>query len=130
MTKEEFLNIFKMKDLYCEQIRNLPIICTFSNTLYDSGTRISFCFHKKEIIITIISQDFSLKKERKELYLIFHLDKNNLKIIKEAGYDNSLFPHLTFENNLNADLNYVSETIYNFLIPKNRLTFNYSKICK
>jgi len=107
MKKEEFLKIFKMKELYDKEVKHIPFAYQFVDSMLSSGTSIIYYFYDKEIAISLSSQEFSINKEDKKLCLIFELENEELKLIKnKRDFKNEIFPHLNFEDTLDADLEF------------------------
>lgn len=129
MKKEEFLKIFKMKELYDKEVKHIPFTYQFVDSMLSSGTSIIYYFYDKEISISLSSKEFSINKEDKKLYLVFKLENEELKLIKnKRDFKNEIFPHLNFEDTLDADLEFIAEIINDILIPKHNLKWNFSTI--
>lgn len=129
MKKEEFLKKFKMKELYGKEVKNIPFAYQFVDSMLSSGTSIIYYFYDKEISISLSSQEFSINKEDKKLCLMFELENEELKLIKnKRDFKNEIFPHLSFEGTIDADLEFIAEIINDILIPKHNLKWNFSTI--
>ena len=60
---------------------------------------------------------------------MFELENEELKLIKnKRDFKNEIFPHLTFEGTLDADLEFIAEIINDILVPKHNLKWNFSTI--
>lgn len=131
MKKDDFLELFKMKELYYNKQKELPFSYCFEENLFDSDCTIDYFFYDHEIILNLKTKDFSPDtKEIKELILTFEVENEHLNIVKynEHVFKNSLFTHLLFEENILPDLEFLSSMINDVLIPKNHLKWFYQRI--
>ena len=129
MKKEDLLKIFKIEELYNGKKDKMPFLYHFTDNMNINGTNILYYFYEDEIKISLITQDFSTNNEEKKLHLKFQVNNDNLTLIKnENDFKNEFFPHLIFEDTLEADLEFVSGVICNVFIPKHNLKWEYSKI--
>ncbi len=98
-------NKMKTEELYNKEIGNIPFAYQFIDAMLSSGNSVIYYFYEKEIVISLTTKEFSFNKEEKKLNLIFNGDCDELKLIKnKRDFKNKIFPYLTFEDTLDADL--------------------------
>lgn len=118
-----------MKELYELKKKFIPFIYTFEESLLDCGTAFYFYCNKNEFLINLTTKDFSRYNEIKEIILTFEIVEDLIYLkIGPNEFKNEIFNHLNFQDNLVNDLDFLSEIIYNSLIPKYKLSREYSKI--
>ena len=120
MTKNEFLQLFELNEIY----KNNKNQTTFSYCLHDrltgSGNFVFFVFYDmNNIKISIECFEFSETKQELEIYLLINneqIELNSQEILK-----NELFLFLNFDTDLYSSLKFLANFINKILIPKYHL---------
>lgn len=127
MTKEEFLEIFDLTEMY-EQVKDMRNSrFSLSDYLLYTGTYISFYFRQDEISMSFTTKDFVPGNKERQIFLKFNLKNNQLLLNKDHSFKNELFEHLFFEEGIVADLEFLAGIIKNILTPKYNLRWRFSE---
>lgn len=128
MKKDEFLNLFRLTTLYNKKREKEPFKFNLNNNIENTGNCIDFSFYENKIILSICSNHFLSNEASKTIFLKFLLKDNELVLVKDESFKNEIFEHLKFNNNMYTDLSFLSDIIYNTLIPRYDLKWNYCEM--
>lgn len=120
MTKQEFLILFELEEIYRKYQNKIPFCFSLHDRLTGTDTAIYFSFKKDHIIkIHVECIDFNTETQHLELFLILKDGKIELK--DDTIVKNEIFPFLTFNTNLDASLQFIANFINKILMPKYQL---------
>jgi hypothetical protein len=120
MTKEEFLKLFELEEIYQEYKNTTPFSFGLHDNLIGTNNFIFFGFEdKNKIKFSIESVEFSEKIQELEIH--FMINNNKIEINTNEIFKNEIFPFLTFDTNLDASLKFIADFINKILKPKYQL---------
>lgn len=123
MTKQEFLKLFELEDIYQKYEKHIPFSFGYHDILTNTPNKIHFSFLSQDKIKLILdSTELSINPQRLEINLV--LEVNEVYINKEKEFKNEIFPFLTFDTNFEAALKFIADFMNNILIPKYELKGN------
>lgn len=122
MTKQEFLTLFELEEIYNKYQNRIPFCFGLHDRLIGSDNSIYFSFYENKIKLNIECVEFSEKIQELELHLLLQNDK--FEINKNEVLKNELFTFLTFDTNLEAALKFVADFVNKILKPKYQLMGN------
>lgn len=125
MTKQEFLQLFKLEDIYEKYQKQIPFSFALNDRIVGTDTSIFWGFHSQNTIkLCIDSIEFSVVSQQLEIH--FLIENNQVKINYKEPFINNIFTFLTFETDFVAALKFLSDFILQILIPKYQLMGNVS----
>ena len=120
MTKQEFLQLFELEEIYNKYKEKIPFSFGLHDRLIGSDTFIFFGFHEiNKIKLCIECVEFSEMIQRLEIHLLINneqIELNSQEILK-----NELFLFLNFDTDLYSSLKFLANFINKILIPKYHL---------
>ena len=120
MNKEEFLNLFELKNVYNKYKNKKCFILGLHDNITGTKNAIFFIFeHSNKLKISIDCFDFGDTKQELEINLLINDEK--ITINEEEPFKNELFTFLTFNTNLDSSLKFIANFINKILIPKYHL---------
>ena len=120
MTKQEFIRLFELEEIYRKYQNNIPFCFSLHDRLTGTDTAIYFSFKKNDIIkIHVEFIEFNTEIQHLELLLI--LKNGKFELEEDAIFKNEIFPFLTFDTNLESSLKFIADFNNKFLKPKYRL---------
>lgn len=121
MTKQDFLKLFELEEIYSKYKDKIPFSFGLHDRLIGTDTFIFFGFHSQNTIkLCFECVEFSEKIQELELHLIIE-DNDQIKINIEETFQNEVFSFLTFDTNLDAALKFIADFINKILKPKYQL---------
>ena len=119
MTKQEFLKLFELEEIYNKYKDKIPFCFGLHDNLIGTDNAIFYVFEQKKLKFVVECVEFNLKIQRFELHLI--LNEKEIKINQNEIFKNELFPFLTFDTNFEASLKFIADFINKILKPKYQL---------
>ena len=120
MTKQEFLQLFELEEIYNKYKEKIPFSFGLHDRLIGSDTFIFFGFHEiNKIKLCIECVEFSETIQELEIHLL--INEQQIEIDKEEIIKNELFKFLTFDTDLDSSLKFLANFINKILIPKYHL---------
>lgn len=120
MNKEEFLNLFELKNVYNKYKNKKCFILGLHDNITGTKNAIFFIFeHSNKLKISIDCFDFGETKQELEIHLLINDEK--ITINEEEPFKNELFTFLTFNTNLDSSLKFLGNFINKILKPKYQL---------
>ena len=120
MNKEEFLNLFELKNVYNKYKNKKCFILGLHDNITGTKNAIFFIFeHSNKLKISIDCFDFGEAKQELEIHLLINDEK--ITINEEEPFKNELFTFLTFNTNLDSSLKFLGNFINKILKPKYQL---------
>ncbi len=121
MTKQEFLKLFELEEIYNKYQNKIPFSYGLHDHLIGTKNFIFFGFeNENKIKFCIECVEFSENIQKLELHLIVD-DNEQIQINMEEIFKNEIFSFLTFDTNLNAALKFIADFINKILKPKYQL---------
>lgn len=119
MTKQEFLKLFELEEIY-SKYKDKEI---FGFGLFDNliGTEniVIYNFNKDNLKLIIECVEFSQEIQQLEIHL--KLYEHEIEINQNEIVKNELFPFLTFDTNFEAALKFLADFLNKILKPKYQL---------
>ena len=107
MTKQEFLQLFELEEIYNKYKEKIPFSFGLHDRLIVSDTFIFFGFHEiNKIKFCIECIEFSEMIQRLEIHLL--INNEQIELNKEEILKNEPFSFLTFDTNLDSSLKFVA----------------------
>ena len=120
MTKQEFLQLFELEEIYNKYKEKIPFSFGLHDRLIGSDTFIFFGFHEiNKIKLCIECVEFSETIQELEIHLL--INEQQIEIDKEEIIKNELFKFLTFDTDLDSSLKFLTNFTNKILIPKYHL---------
>ena len=107
MTKQEFLQLFELEEIYNKYKEKIPFSFGLHDRLIGSDTFIFFGFHEiNKIKLCIECVEFSETIQELEIHLL--INEQQIELDKEEIIKNELFKFLTFDTNLDSSLKFLA----------------------
>lgn len=120
MTKQEFLKLFELEEIYNKYQNKIPFCFSLHDRLIGTDSAIYFSFIDGNTTkIHIECVEFNTEVQHLELSLV--LNEKEIEFKKNEIFKNEFFPFLTFDTNLDAALKFIADFINKTLIPKYQL---------
>lgn len=120
MTKQEFLKLFELEEIYNKYQNKIPFCFSLHDRLIGTDSAIYFSFRNNNMIkIHIECVEFNTEVQHLEFTLI--LNNEGLEFKQNEIFKNEVFPFLTFDTNLEAALKFIADFINKILKPKYQL---------
>lgn len=120
MTKQEFLKLFELEDIYQKYHEKIPFCFSLNDNLIGSKNSILYFLDKNnKFHLNIECTEFSEFVQKIELNLNFNEDL--IEINKNDPLINEFFKFLNFDTNLDASLEFIANFINRILKPKYHL---------
>ena len=119
MTKNEFLQLFELNEIYEQYKKRKSFGFGLFDNLTGSETFVIFNFNENNLKINIDCFEFSETKQQLEIHLI--IQDTLIEINEEEVFKNELFTFLTFDTNLDSSLKFLANFINKILKPKYQL---------
>ena len=120
MNKEEFLNLFELKNVYNKHKDKKCFILGLHDNITGTKNAIFFIFERSnKLKISIDCFDFGETKQELEINLLINDEKTTIN--EEEPLKNELFTFLTFNTNLDSSLKFLANFINKILKPKYQL---------
>ena len=120
MTKQEFINLFNLGEVYLKYQNNIPFSLRYSNRLTSENNFILY-FQDEESKFHLVVESTEFNDEPQKLELNLILNNETVLLNKDELFTNDLFPFLTFDTNFEAALNFLANFINDIVIPKYEL---------
>lgn len=120
MTKQEFINLFNLGEVYLKYQNNIPFSLRYSNRLTSENNFILY-FQDEESKFHLVVESTEFNEEPQKLELNLILNNETVLLNKDELFTNDLFPFLTFDTNFEAALNFLANFINDIVIPKYEL---------
>ena len=120
MTKNEFLQLFELTEIYEKYKNKIPFCFSLHDRLIGTDTAIYFTFiTQNEIKIHLECIEFDTATQHVQINL--KLFQDNISLNQEEIFKNELFSFLTFDTNLDSSLKFLANFINKILKPKYHL---------
>ena len=120
MTKNEFLQLFELNEIYEQYKNKIPFCFSLHDRLIGTDTAIYFTFiTQNEIKIHLECIEFDTATQHVQINL--KLFRDNISLNQEETFKNELFSFLTFDTNLDSSLKFLANFINKILKPKYQL---------
>ena len=120
MTKNEFLQLFELTEIYEKYKNKKCFILGLHDNITGTKNAIFFIFeHSNKLKVSIDCFDFGDTKQELEINLLINDEK--ITINEEEPFKNELFTFLNFDTNLDSSLKFLANFINKILKPKYQL---------
>lgn len=120
MTKQEFLKLFELEEIYNKYQHKIPFCFSLHDRLIGTDSAIYFSFRNDNMIkIHIECVEFNTEVQHLEVSLI--LNDKEVELTPNEIFKNEAFPFLTFDTNLELSLKFIADFINKILKPKYQL---------
>lgn len=119
MTKQDFLKLFELDEIYNKYQNKIPFCFGLHDNLIGTENAIFYVFNDDKLKLTVECLEFSHEIQQLELHLI--LNEAEIKINENEILKNEIFPFLTFDSNLDVSLKFIADFINKILKPKYHL---------
>lgn len=127
MKTDELLDILKIKEIYEKNKVFLPWSISYTDRLLGTNNSARFFFNEDDTIYIVVeTEEFSKNIQQIKLGLI--LNNNEVYLNKNEIFLNEPLKFLNFQEDLENSLKFLSNYIYNILIPKFQLKSNITQL--
>lgn len=119
MTKEEFLILFELEEIYNKYKDRVSFSFGLFDNLTGTKNEIYYVFNENNIKLICFCTEFNEKPQEFEINL--NLNEENIETNQNKTFKNEIFPFLTFETNLDSSLKFIADFINKILKPKHQL---------
>lgn len=119
MTKQEFLTLFELEEIYNKYQNKIPFCFGLHDRLIGSDNSIYFSFYENKIKLNIECVEFNIEVQHLEISLV--LNDKEIELKQNELFKNEIFPFLTFDTNFEAALKFVADFVNKILKPKYQL---------